>query len=451
MKHQKTLIGAALTVFLAALALTITGCYHLQAVETDGGTDGDSDGDTDGDTDGDSDGDTDIVVKPEIDGVDMLLVVDNSHSMKEEQTILATSFFQMVNALAYPLPGWDYPPVDDLRIAVVSSDMGMSWGGNPYKEGDGLKYDHLFNCTELGDEGQFKNMNNIDNHINLAQDFIYCSGNAAQCPEGWECIDSSGSPVNNTVGFCHDPSGNGTYQKCPTSPYDLGMDWITTSPDAQNANLALTTACISNLGTNGCGFEQQLQSAITGLTRSDQKNFIRDNKLLVVLVVSDEEDCSIKDGPGFFTSSEMQDVAKLNIACGADHNQKFLYSSKHFVDSLRSFKKSNSDNVLFAAIVGVPYGADSICQGDGTNIGDCLDYADMQLTEQSVIDENGKVVKRWNYACERGTVTRAYPGRRYVEIAEEFGNMGYIYSICNEDWSSAMENIAKIIASKISK
>jgi hypothetical protein len=56
-------------------------------------------------------------------------------------------------------------------------------------------------------------------------------------------------------------------------------------------------------------------------------------------------------------------------------------------------------------------------------------------------------------ACERylgagaeEPVTRAYPGRRYVELAaENFGNLGYVYSICNADWSPAFEEIGTAI------
>jgi hypothetical protein len=54
-------------------------------------------------------------------------------------------------------------------------------------------------------------------------------------------------------------------------------------------------------------------------------------------------------------------------------------------------------------------------------------------------------------ACERTNiagqlVTSARPGRRYVKVAQEFGCASYVYSICNEDWSEAMTEIARLIA-----
>jgi len=44
-------------------------------------------------------------------------------------------------------------------------------------------------------------------------------------------------------------------------------------------------------------------------------------------------------------------------------------------------------------------------------------------------------------------VTKATPGRRYVELAaNDFERMSYIYSICNADWSPAMEEVSRLVA-----
>jgi hypothetical protein len=52
-------------------------------------------------------------------------------------------------------------------------------------------------------------------------------------------------------------------------------------------------------------------------------------------------------------------------------------------------------------------------------------------------------------ACTRSVgdvlVTEARPGRRFVSLAQKFGCAGYVYSICNEDWSEAMTEIARLI------
>jgi hypothetical protein len=43
---------------------------------------------------------------------------------------------------------------------------------------------------------------------------------------------------------------------------------------------------------------------------------------------------------------------------------------------------------------------------------------------------------------------RAWPGRRFVQMAQLFGARGYLYSICNADWSPAMTDLAAMIPLK---
>jgi hypothetical protein len=56
-------------------------------------------------------------------------------------------------------------------------------------------------------------------------------------------------------------------------------------------------------------------------------------------------------------------------------------------------------------------------------------------------------------ACERyegsTMVTQARPGRRFVELAQAFGENGYVFSICNADWTDAMEDIARVIIDEL--
>ncbi|MBW2532888.1 MAG: hypothetical protein JRI55_15455 [Deltaproteobacteria bacterium] len=87
----------------------------------------------------------------QFEGLDLIVVVDNSASMGEEQAILSTAIFDLVNSLADPVPGWGYPPVDDIRIAVVSSDMGLQYGDQPYDQDDLLLVQ--LDCTDDGDDG----------------------------------------------------------------------------------------------------------------------------------------------------------------------------------------------------------------------------------------------------------------------------------------------------------
>jgi hypothetical protein len=136
----------------------------------------------------------------------------------------------------------------------------------------------------------------------------------------------------------------------------------------------------------------------------------------------------------------------LNVACnwhdGAPDDQ-YLFPTNRYMGSWLQLKGGARAGVVFAAIVGVP--REDVCQGAGNRLSDCLSDGDMQYT----LRVEGTPPNEQNffaYACQRAEVTKATPGRRYVQVAQELGDKGYVYSICNEDWSEAMADIANLIA-----
>jgi len=415
------------------VALALLACDRLTEIddfEGDGGTDTDSDTDTESEY-------------PEYpaDAVDVLIIVDNSGSMREEQDLLATHAFTVLGALTDPLPSWGLQPIDDIRVAVVSSDMGIQWGGHPYDEddfedGEGWPGSVPEGCWSPGDWGEFQ-VYPEGKTVDIESGVIPCGESGTQCPGGWECGD-----LVDGVGTCQAPGGDGTGWECP----DLGLAWAETPIESTpNPDLAGQVACLTNLGTSGCGFEQQLQAGAIALEREDQSDFVRDGALLVVVVVTDEEDCSI-ESKDFFGVDEVQNLAdgRVNISCG--NHPEYLYDPAHFKQRFAAVKGGNPNGVLFAAVIGVP--VDEACQGRGDQIGGCLDHPDMEL---EVVLENAAYF--FKPACERydgdQQLTKARPGRRFVELAQDFGENGYVFSICNEDWSPAMRGIAEIISNEL--
>jgi hypothetical protein len=413
----------------ALLALAVTGCgrsdlYHW------GGSGADA-----GDTGSVSDW------YSLYEAVDILIVVDDSESMDEEQVVLGTSQFSLINGLVNPLPDSGLiSGLDDVRVAVVSTDMGMSWGGNPYQEGDGWPTAEL-PCSASGDNGVFQSYE-PGKQIKVKDNVIACDESDSQCPAGWSCewIDGDG------VGECAAPFGDTTVD-CPW----LSDAWAQTPTPTEvpNPDVATQVACLTSLGTQGCGFEQHLESSKKALTRIDQQAFVRDEALLAVIVVSDEDDCSLET-KSFYYSPEIQDEPQLevNIACG--ENPEYLYPIDDYRQTFIAIKDGNPGAVLFAAIVGVP--PVSACQGWGDDIQGCLDNSAMQHEyDTEYVQGLGEVVY-YAPACTREVgdveVTRAAPARRLVQLALEFGNRGYVYSICNDDWSAAMNELAAVIPLK---
>ncbi|MCP4676717.1 MAG: hypothetical protein GY854_14635 [Deltaproteobacteria bacterium] len=398
---------------------------------------------------------TNNAMSTSFDGVDLLVVVDNSGSMIEEQAILSTGFFTLVNSLMNPIPGpdWPYPEVENMRVAVVSSDLGLQYGSDHSTEGFPYGNTKVTSCTNQpprGDDGEFQS--DMTDDVRVASGEIRCKENGGQCPEGWSC----------DAGKCVSPSGDPELVSC-RNLRDEAI-WAETVAGKKNVYLATQLACIGQLGTDGCGVEQQLESSVRGLSRSDaQTSFMKDSHVLAVLVVSDEEDCSIKD-KGLFDTPEWKSglsviaddptTGLLNTACNmpASNEENYLFPTNRYWSKLVELKNNLAHAVVFAAIVGVPKGDDSPCQGKGNELGECLRDEKMQLevTLQTNDDSN---VRHFESACDRmeedELVTSARPGRRYVKVAEDFGANGYVYSICNKDWSPAMKEIAKVIAGSV--
>jgi hypothetical protein len=426
MSHPSIRTLAAVPFLSLALAAGI-GCDDAAGC---GGGEPDAASDTDADTDADSDGDSDS--DADLSAVDLLVVVDDSSSMSQEQALLSTGLYGFVGALMNPLPSASFAAIDDLRIAVVTSNMGFSSAGADNDEFWPVAVPEM--CTGFGDDGAFQEME-VTN-VDLTNDLILCDESGAQCPPGWTCqgVDADG------VGVCH--TGGVTTLGCPA----LSAPWVETTPESPDPNLTARTACLTMQGTAGCGFEQQLVSAQRALERDDQDGFVRDHALLTVLVVSDEEDCSMENGEGLFGEDEIQNLGlqELNIACG--NHPQYLYTPSDFHEFYESIKPPGS--VFFAAIVGVPYGAQpgaAACEGFGDEIGDCLVQDEMDLVPE-------EIDSTWYFrpACTRtedaAEVTRAYPGRRYVQLANEnFESMSFVYSICNANWSPAFDAIGSRI------
>jgi hypothetical protein len=262
---------------------------------------------------------------------------------------------------------------------------------------------------------------------------------------------------------------------------------------AQSAN---DFACIAQLGTDGCGFEQPLEAALKALWPSvdidpatgnpiepnrilflpddngfgqlghgdtDNAGFLRNDpaaglSVIAVVVVSDEEDCSSRDNThfrpaGMLNPSDPLSQQSMNLRCF--FNPQNLYPLERYILGLEALRPGNENLVLFSAIVGVPpdlvtpesYGSVD-WQNDSER--DAF-YQDIQNDPrmQEVVDsalpaEQGNLVPSCN--TERG---KAYPPRRIVEVARGFGANGSVQSICQEDFGPAIDTIVERIAGQL--
>ena len=352
-----------------------------------------------------------------VDKVDLLFMIDNSGSMREEQDNLIEEIPRLVRVLASgdsttPADGiQDFPPVTSLHVGVISSDMGS---GNQ----TGVR-----TCTPgLGDDGILRSSSRI-----------------ATAP----CMASY-------------PSG--------TFEFMAGGD--------TNA-FAATIGCVANLGTNGCGFEQQLEASLKALTPANAEpwtamgympprfydaasglrdrlaghgtgandGFLRPNSALAIVLVTDEEDCSVANYE-IFSGVGMFNSIPPNVRCNTfSTDTSIVYPISRYVDGFIGLRR-NKSLLIFSAIVGIPAATEAAAStGDFAAV---LAHPDMNPRA----DDSGTMLVP---SCNTVNGT-AYPPIRMIQTAAELAARDVsvsVSSICSNSFAPAIDAIIGKIASAL--
>jgi hypothetical protein len=406
-----------------------------------------------------------------VDKVDLLFMIDNSGSMSEEQAKLADVLDDMVLVLttgqlqpSMPKEKPDFPPVQSLHIGVVSSDMGVN-GAPPQKSCGALSFKpderDTFGATEflvkpLGDDG-------------VLQTSTLVATNGI-----WAAPTSGAAPVERVPG---DPS-------CQGIVFPAGQKYIDFQAGVTNPqDTAKRFSCISKLGKNGCGLEQQLESALKALTPPDSqikfsgsatngtptsghgdpiamnavpgqnRGFLRQDSILAVVFVTDEEDCSIPDGSReIFDAMSTSVPGEINVRCGLKENQGRLHPVKRYVDGLRALKPAAyQDRLIVASIVGVPtkeqIGSTTGVTSGAAAIQAILNRPDMEFKVQR--NMTGLADEPVPTCISSAGAGSAAPARRFLDLTKEFGDNGVVTSICEPSYENALKVIIDKIAAQL--
>lgn len=325
--------------------------------------------------------------------VDILVVVDNSGSMAQEQENLKRSFPALIrNLLDPPLDPISgrrvRPPVRDIHIGVISTDMGVAGYPVPSCERNPV----------AGDNGLLQST-----------------------PHGGNCSPSY-------------PEGYLDYTLAPESEPNL----------SDIEKLASDFGCIAVLGTDGCGMEQQLEAAFKALSVNMQEGganygFLRDDAILGLLFVTDEEDCSAADYTIFDVSTIPYNI---NLACFYQKNK--LHSVSRYSNYLLSLK-DNPQKIAVGMIVGVPPDEPK-CNGTGNLITECLSTPQM-IEKIDSTQTNLELSCTYPPGCipSVNCTSEAFPARRFVELAQNLGDSAVVHSICTGDFTPALQSLTEKI------
>jgi hypothetical protein len=350
-----------------------------------------------------------------IDAVDILLVIDDSASTAAINAKLKTELPNLLNAITSgDSDDGKFPPAKSVHVAVTTTDLGAGESST------------LSGCEGWGRDGTFVK----PDEFGLTCEAHYPGFLAFEGgPAAVATVDSVGC-------------------------------------------IPLVTPQNPSKADYGCGFEQPLEATLkallpnaadiefvhgTGHGDTDNAGFLRENSLLVVVVVTDEDDCSMSDYASFDPQAETNRMTDPNVFC-QNHADR-LYDVQRYVDSLRNLRPHN-DNVIFAAIAGVP--AEKVDDEFRANFDMTTDegiaaYYDAVLADPRMEERRmtigGTSLERIAPSCTRiaadGGHLDARPPRRLVETAKTFGTRSVIGSLCKDDPGKVVGHLIRTIGEQL--
>ncbi|MDX2022998.1 MAG: hypothetical protein SF187_22380 [Deltaproteobacteria bacterium] len=312
--------------------------------------------------------------------LDVLFMIDNSGSMREEQEVLRAAMPTFVTGLQTR-----FGAALDLHVGFITSDVGA------------------------GD--------------------TFISGNPA----------------------CNRPGGDrGELQVLPNCGLENGK-FVRYSQQGSDKNftgeLSQVVGCLAQMGTQGCGFEHQLQSirlALDPVLTPNNAGFVRADARLMLVMLTDEDDCSGAPDSTLFASEAypgtsgslrcsieghlcngakppLTTFAAPLASCVANPSPSGLLTVTDLVASVRSRKPVGAIEVLVLGGVAMP----------GQAAPDYKFASVVQPTTPSLLDAQPVC------AASNGTAT---PALRLGAFAAAFG--GTLRSICESSFTDSMTVIA---------
>jgi hypothetical protein len=199
--------------------------------------------------------------------VDVLFVIDDSGSMAEEQATLAANFERFIQVLDHPGFQGSY------RVAVTTTSVGGPGCDRFPTEAGALRFR---SCRAR--PGAFASDGSEGPVVDVMEEACQ-----AICPEQWTEIDTQPTTT--------------TYDDVPRPrPWIESIAGRTNLPEGLSPAQAMQ--CIGPQGIAGCRFESPLEAMRRAIERSfvpgdPNYGFIRDHATLLVVFVTDEEDCSL--------------------------------------------------------------------------------------------------------------------------------------------------------------
>ncbi len=349
--------------------------------------------------------------------LDLLLVVDNSNSMQQEQALLAAEIPRLARILASGDRDGDgvqdFPALSSIHVGIITTDL----GAGPVPAGEIVP-----SCDAgFGDDGVL---------VSIATSPSCDPSYASSVVRYDEAVPGSLEPFVAQIG------------------------------------------CVANVGTSGCGFEQPLEATLIALSpnaatpytgagyttpsfatgrpaHGDTTNagLVRDASILAILELTDETDTSAEDLTVFQPGATEYAGIPLNLRATAagGASASALHPVSRYVDGLLALRSSPAD-LIFGAVAGVPSGMIA----DPAHVDFDALLASSEMAE--VADPSMSPSIRILPVCS-GAGGQAYPARRIAETARGIDAAGggtVMGSICDGSFDLLIDGLIARVAARAS-
>ena len=327
--------------------------------------------------------------------LDLLFLIDDSPSMADKQDNLAANFPRFIEALG-AFPGG----LPNLHIAVVSSDYGTK-GAEDAAPGPAVGLG-LGACQGFGQNAK-----------------MLLSGVATNGDSFLSDVQDPADPTRRLRNYDQD--------------------------------LASAFSQMAKLGAGGCGFEQHLEAIKQALQpgRPDNAGFLRPDAMLGVIIIADEDDCSMKhaallgDAPGLgpllsfrctrfgVTCDQPIDQLGEKTGCRSNEDSPYLTKIADYAAFLKQLKPGHEDRIVVAGIMGA------------------LDPVQVESRTIEGGAPNGPRYPQLAHACayvdSQGRTEVADPPIRLKDFLDQFPCRSIYTPLCQANLSSGLQKIGDLL------
>ncbi len=263
-----------------------------------------------------------------VDKIDLLFMIDNSISMADKQRILRTAVPRLIERLATPrcvdpttkqpvggnvgasgcpVGEPEFPPQSDIHLGVITSSLGAHGGESCSESSPNFKAEQNDKARLVGP------LRGVTNHENLPFLWWNPGSDAADAAEPDTLIADFTAQVVATG-----ETGCG-YEASLEAWYRFLVDPQPPDTVRRDGNFTVVESCATEGADCGVGGICIGGSCADKTVLAERQQFLRGDSLLAVVMLTDENDCSIRDdGQGWLVTIATPGLPRATAACATN-------------------------------------------------------------------------------------------------------------------------------------